>query len=195
MARYAMLIDLSACVGCAACAAACVLENEVLPGHNRLWIRQRELGVFPDLTVEYRPEQCLHCERPPCVPVCPTGASHQTEDGLVLVRAERCIACAACIAACPYDARFMNPAGYVDKCTFCEHRIARGADPACVETCPTGCRVFGDLDDPESPLHAWLAEAERVDVLRPEVGTAPKLLYLNTPSKRGLANHESEVES
>jgi tetrathionate reductase subunit B len=186
VARYAMVIDLEACVGCSACAAACVLENEVPPGHNRLWIRQRELGKFPEITVEYRPEQCLHCENPPCVPVCPTGASYKNADGLVLINYERCIACGACMAACPYDARFMNPAGYADKCTFCEHRLEKGQEPACVETCPTGCRVFGDLDDPESAVVLALEQAGRIDVLRPELGTSPKLFYLNTPSKRGL---------
>ncbi len=195
MARYAMVIDLEACVGCAACAAACVLENEVPPGHQRLWIRERELGRFPELTVEFRPEQCQHCEHPACVAVCPTGASYKSEDGLVLVRPERCIACGACIAACPYDARFMNPAGYVDKCTFCAHRVREGREPACVETCPTGCRVFGDLDDPESPIHAALERARRVDVLKPEQGTAPKLFYLNTPARTGLRDAGKEVDA
>ncbi|MBW6394731.1 MAG: 4Fe-4S dicluster domain-containing protein [Thermus sp.] len=192
MPRYAMAIDLSLCVGCAACAVACKMENEVPPGVFNLWIRERELGTYPDLAVEFRPEQCLHCENPPCVPVCPTGASYQTQEGLVLVDPKKCIACGACVAACPYDARYLHPAGYVSKCTFCAHRIEQGRLPACVETCPTFCRTFGDLDDPESPVSRSLREAGRVDVLRPELGTKPKLFYLNAPSKKGLTQ-EREV--
>lgn len=192
MPRYAMAIDLSLCVGCAACAVACKMENEVPPGVFNLWIREREIGTYPDLVVEFRPEQCLHCENPPCVPVCPTGASYQTQEGLVLVDPKKCIACGACIAACPYDARYLHPAGYVSKCTFCAHRIEQGRLPACVETCPTFCRTFGDLDDPESPVSRALKEAGRVDVLRPELGTKPKLFYLNAPSKKGLTQ-EREV--
>ena len=192
MPRYAMAIDLSLCVGCAACAVACKMENEVPPGVFNLWIREREVGEYPNLVVEFRPEQCLHCENPPCVPVCPTGASYQTKDGLVLVDPKKCIACGACIAACPYDARYLHPAGYVSKCTFCAHRLEKGKVPACVETCPTYCRTFGDLEDPESPVAKALKAAERVDVLRPEQGTRPKLFYLNAPSKKGLTR-ESEV--
>ena len=192
MPRYAMAIDLSLCVGCAACDVACKMENEVPPGVFNLWIREREVGEYPNLVVEFRPEQCLHCENPPCVPVCPTGASYQTKDGLVLVDPKKCIACGACIAACPYDARYLHPAGYVSKCTFCAHRLEKGKVPACVETCPTYCRTFGDLEDPESPVAKALKAAERVDVLRPEQGTRPKLFYLNAPSKKGLTR-ESEV--
>ena len=192
MPRYAMAIDLSLCVGCAACAVACKMENEVPPGVFNLWIREREVGEYPNLVVEFRPEQCLHCENPPCVPVCPTGASYQTKDGLVLVDPKKCIACGACIAACPYDARYLHPAGYVSKCTFCAHRLEKGKVPACVETCRTYCRTFGDLEDPESPVAKALKAAERVDVLRPEQGTRPKLFYLNAPSKKGLTR-ESEV--
>ena len=192
MPRYAMAIDLSLCVGCAACAVACKMENEVPPGVFNLWIREREVGEYPNLVVEFRPEQCLHCENPPCVPVCPTGASYQTKDGLVLVDPKKCIACGACIAACPYDARYLHPAGYVSKCTFCAHRLEKGKVPACVETCPTYCRTFGDLEDPESPVAKALKAAERVGVLRPEQGTRPKLFYLNAPSKKGLTR-ESEV--
>ena len=192
MPRYAMAIDLSLCVGCAACAVACKMENEVPPGVFNLWIREREVGEYPNLVVEFRPEQCLHGENPPCVPVCPTGASYQTKDGLVLVDPKKCIACGASIAACPYDARYLHPAGYVSKCTFCAHRLEKGKVPACVETCPTYCRTFGDLEDPESPVAKALKAAERVDVLRPEQGTRPKLFYLNAPSKKGLTR-ESEV--
>ena len=134
----------------------------------------------------------MQCENSPCAPVCPTGASYQTKDGLVLVDPKKCIACGACIAACPYDARYLHPAGYVSKCTFCAHRLEKGKVPACVETCPTYCRTFGDLEDPESPVAKALKAAERVDVLRPEQGTRPKLFYLNAPSKKGLTR-ESEV--
>ena len=190
--RDALAIDLSLRVGCAPRAVACELENEVPPGVFNLWIREREVGEYPNLVVEYLPEQCLHCEKPPCVPVCPTGASYQTKDGLVLVDPKKCIACGACIAACPYDARYLHPAGYVSKCTFCAHRLEKGKVPACVETCPTYCRTFGDLEDPESPVAKALKAAERVDVLRPEQGTRPKLFYLNAPSKKGLTR-ESEV--
>jgi Fe-S-cluster-containing dehydrogenase component len=193
MARYAMAIDLAACVGCAACAVACKLENEVPPGEHQLWIRMREEGTFPDLAVLYRPEQCMHCDHPPCVPVCPTGASYRSEDGLVLVDPEKCIACGACVAACPYDARFFHPDGYVGKCTFCRHRIREGRLPACVETCPTLCRTFGDLDDPDSDVSIALREADRIDVLRAGQGTKPKLFYLNTPPAFGP--HLEEVAS
>jgi tetrathionate reductase subunit B len=111
MTRLAMAIDLASCVGCAACSIACKMENEVPLGVNRLWIRNTTLGTFPNLAVEHRPEQCLHCENPPCVPVCPTGCCFVRADGIVDIDPKKCIGCSACIAACPYDARFMLPQG------------------------------------------------------------------------------------
>jgi Fe-S-cluster-containing dehydrogenase component len=186
MSRYAMAIDLAACVGCAACSVACTVENEVPLGTHRLWIRNSTVGTYPDLVVEHRPEQCLHCENPPCVPVCPTGCCYVAEGGIVAIDAKRCIGCSACIAACPYDARFMHPSGYVDKCDFCHHRVQAGRLPACVETCPTLCRSFGDLMDPTSPVSVALKEAKRIDVLRPGLGTGPNLYYLNAPARFGL---------
>ncbi len=186
MARYAMAIDLASCVGCAACAVACKLENQVPAGVSRLWIRLEESGTFPDLAMQYRPEQCMQCADPPCVGVCPTGASHVNDDGIVLVDAETCIACGACIAACPYGARYFDERGFVGKCTFCEHRLAEGRMPACVETCPTLCRTFGDLDDPGSDVSRAIRAADRVEVLKPEQGTHPKLVYLNAPARFGL---------
>jgi Fe-S-cluster-containing dehydrogenase component len=190
MSRMAMAIDLAACVGCAACAVACKMENEVPLGVNRLWIRNTEVGTFPNLTVEFRPEQCLHCENPPCVPVCPTGCCFVREDGIVDIEPHKCIACGACIAACPYDARYMDPRGYVSKCDFCKHRVEEGQVPACVETCPTLCRSFGDLDDPFSAVSIAIRNARRVDVLRPGLGTEPNLYYLNAPASFGLVGEE-----
>ncbi len=190
MARYAMAIDLEACVGCAACAVACVTENQVPPGVTRLWIREIEEEGPSRPQVEFRPEQCYHCENPPCVPVCPTGATYQRQDGLVLLNPTKCIACGACVVACPYDSRFLHPDGHVDKCTFCAHRLEAGRDPACVETCPTGARVFGDLEDEEGRLRAALASARRVDVRKPHLGTEPRLFYLNAPRATGLGGEE-----
>lgn len=189
-ARYAMTIDLAACVGCAACAVACRVENEVPLGFDRVWIRERESGTFPELRVEFRPEACQHCQDPACVRACPTGASYRNAGGVVLVDAARCIACGACIAACPYDARFMHPDGHADKCTFCWHRVAVGRDPACVETCPTGARAFGDLLDARSPASRAIRHAQRIDVLNPGAGTGPNVYYLNSPIPTGL---EGEV--
>jgi len=159
---------------------ACKTENEVPLGYYRLRMRTTVVGTFPNLQGEFRLEQCFHCEGSPCVPICPTGATHKTREGLVLVDSAKCIGCKACVTACPYGMRFIHPEGYTDKCTFCDHRVAAGQLPACVETCPSGARAFGDLDDPNSPVSRAVASAHRTTVLRPETGARPKLFYLNS---------------
>ncbi len=83
---------------------------------------------------------------------CPTGASHVNRGETVLVNAKKCTGCKACIAACPYDSRYVHPNGHVDKCTFCIHRVVKGKDPACVSECPTKALTFGDLNDPKSEV-------------------------------------------
>jgi Fe-S-cluster-containing dehydrogenase component len=96
---------------------------------------------------------------------------------LVLVTKDKCIGCGACIQSCPYDARYSHPEGYVDKCTFCEHRVAVGEKPACVEACPTKCMYFGDLDDPGSDVSKVL-KTRKFKTLIPEAGTEPHLYFL-----------------
>ena len=178
MARFGMVIDTRRCVGCMDCVVACKTENEVPAGLNRDWITTEVSGRFPTLALEIRSERCNHCDRPPCVACCPTGASHVEEFGeVVLVDPELCIGCKACLASCPYDARFVHPDGYADKCTFCVHRVKDGLDPACVAVCPTRCMHFGDLDDPHSEVSRLLA-SRRHHALQPEAGTRPRIFFL-----------------
>jgi Fe-S-cluster-containing dehydrogenase component len=179
MARYGMAIDTRRCVGCMDCVVACKTENEVPEGLNRDWIAYDTRGSFPTLHMEIRTERCNHCDNPPCVTCCPTGASHVEEPGgIVLVTPEMCIGCKACLASCPYDARFVNPAGYADKCTFCIHRVKEGLDPSCVAVCPTRCMHFGDLDDPNGEV-ARLLESREHHPLLPAAGTEPRIHYLD----------------
>jgi tetrathionate reductase subunit B len=124
------------------------------------------------------PKLCNHCSNPPCVQVCPVGASFRTKDGVVLVDQDYCIGCRYCVQACPYGARTFDEAlGVTDKCTWCYHRITKGLKPACVEVCPAGARVFGDLNDPHSDISVFLSK-NRVEVLKPEMGTHPNVYYV-----------------
>ena len=178
MPRFAMVIDTRKCVGCMDCVVACQTENSVPQGYCRDWITTEVRGAFPTLSLEIRSERCNHCDNPPCVTCCPTGASHVEDFGrTVQVTANKCIGCKACISACPYGARYVHPDGYVDKCTFCMHRVKEGKDPACVSVCPTHCMTFGDLDDPASPVNALL-NSRTHHTLLPEAGTGPRVFYL-----------------
>ena len=175
--RFAMAVDTRRCVGCQACVLACKAENDLPEGGFRDWVVMETSGTFPHLEMEIRSERCHHCENPPCVAACPTGASFIGEGGTVLIDRSKCTGCKACIAACPYGARYIHPSGYADKCTFCLHRVEKGKPPACVEICPTRALVFGDMADPESEI-ARLLSARRSKVLQPERGTEPRQFFL-----------------
>lgn len=147
----------------------------------------------------YMPVQCQQCDNPPCVSVCPVEATWKERDGIVVVDYDWCIGCRYCEAACPYHARRFNwqkptlppedvnptqsylsnrirPQGVMEKCTFCLHRTREGRLPACLEACPTGARVFGNLLDPDSEIR-WVLEHKRVFVLKEELGTRPSFFY------------------
>ena len=126
MPRYGMAIDLRTCMGCAACVVACKVENRVDEDAFRCRVTQRSRGEFPNVQLEILSERCNQCSDAPCVWNCPTGASHYAEGGVVLVNGDRCTGCKACLAACPYDARFINSRGVAEKCTFCLHRVKEG---------------------------------------------------------------------
>ena len=212
---WGFVCDNERCIGCGKCVVACKLENKVPwePEYNRTWVERYVITEDGEIIVDspnagrdgfeaeyqnlkYRnleiqksffvPKLCNQCDNPPCVTVCPVGATYLTEDGVVLIDQEHCIGCGYCIQACPYGARFFLPdfseihfgqAKVIDKCTWCYHRINKGLLPACVEACPVGARLFGDLRDPESSVREILRE-KRVYVLKPELGTEPKVYYI-----------------
>lgn len=154
MTRYAYFTDLSVCAGCESCTVACQNKNGLAPELAYTKVHRYESGTFPDLKSTYVINQCLHCDNPPCAEVCPTGATHKTAEGPVVVNYDQCIGCKYCMVACPYDARvFDEERNVARKCTECADRLAAGRKPACVETCLTGARVIGDLDDPKSAIH------------------------------------------
>jgi molybdopterin-containing oxidoreductase family iron-sulfur binding subunit len=196
-----MVFDLARCIGCNACTVACKIENGTPPDTYWARVYTEETGTYPDTKTTYVPALCNHCADAPCVTVCPTGASFQRDDGIVLVNQDTCIGCRACMTACPYAARFylrkgVLEAGYhgertafedskwawftegtVTKCTFCAHRVDNGLEPACVVTCPTEARIFGDLDDPESRPSTLIRERNGYQPLA-ELGTNPSVYYV-----------------
>ncbi len=173
-----MVVDLNKCIGCQACTASCKAEFNVPMGVFRTWVREFEDGNYPNVKVEFLPSLCNHCDDPPCVPVCPVQAIFKREDGAVLIDSETCIGCGYCVQACPYEAVFINPQTQVaEKCTFCTNRVEKGLQPACVETCVGGARVFGDLADPQSKI-SQLVSTKPVQVLKPELGTEPMTYYI-----------------
>jgi Fe-S-cluster-containing dehydrogenase component len=179
--RFAIVLDTRRCIDCKACTVACKVENDVPLGKEnyRNWVGADPLrGSYPNLGESYTPSQCQHCSNPPCAHVCPTSATTVSPDGIVDVVEHRCIGCKYCMTACPYNARYYNEEiAAVDKCTFCTQRIYVGRIPACVETCPTKVRVFGDLNDPNSEVSILLAENPS-RVLKVSQGTKPNLYYL-----------------
>lgn len=176
--RWAMVVDLARCVGCQSCTVSCAVENRVPVGSFRTVVSDYEVvrGGTPRRAL--LPRLCNHCGSPACTTVCPTQATYRRADGVVVVNNSRCVGCAACVQACPYEGRFVNAeTGTADKCTWCAHRVDRGLLPACVETCVGGARVFGDLADPASEV-SRLVRAGPLQVLRASVGTSPRVLYV-----------------
>lgn len=194
-------IDIGKCIGCGLCAKSCKIENKVPvePFYFRSWVEK--YTVFNDGTVKvvspnggidgfepeedsenifktfFVPKMCNHCAKSPCTQVCPVGATFESPDGVALVDEEHCIGCAYCVQACPYGCRYLHPEKkVVDKCTLCYHRIHKGIPPACMEVCPTGARIYGDLRDPEGEIVSYMRE-NNYQVLKPHLNTGSKLYY------------------
>jgi len=211
---FGYAFNISKCEGYMDCIKACLEENNLDRKSNMQYIKVFEVEngtlsvengdnhFFHETPTDehfYMGTQCMHCENPPCVPVCPTEATWKENDGIVVVDYDWCIGCRYCEAACPYEARRFNWAepevssdqlttnqhylgnrrkakGVMEKCTFCIQRSREGENPACVEACPTGARVFGNLLDPNSEIRK-IIETKKVFRLKEELGTEPKFWY------------------
>lgn len=198
---WGMGISVDQCIGCGRCVSACKNENGVpkLPFYFRTWVER--YVIFDDEEVQvdspnggadgfkrlsheeqiirsfFVPKLCNQCKHPPCVQVCPTGATFQTDDGVILVDSKWCIGCEYCIQACPYGARFLHPeTRTAEKCNFCYHRIVKGHLPACVEICPNQARIFGDTTTNASPLIRFM-RMNKIRVLKPFLNTEPTVYY------------------
>jgi Fe-S-cluster-containing dehydrogenase component len=181
--------------------------DQAAKGRAVHWIRVDRYyeGEFPNVRVKHRPVLCQQCDEAPCEPVCPVYATYKNPEGLNVQVYNRCVGTRYCANNCPYSVRFFNwfdpewpeplqlqhnpdvsirEAGVMEKCTFCIQRIKRAeedgasnAQPACVQSCPAEAMVFGDLNDPESKV-SQLAESGRATQFLEELGTKPKVFYL-----------------
>jgi Fe-S-cluster-containing dehydrogenase component len=203
MTHYAMVIDLNTCVGCNACMAACAMENQTPVWKNkwRTYVPEKEIGTSEMVRRRFFPRLCNHCDNPPCLTVCPTGATYKRADGIVMIDPDRCMGCRACAMACPYDARYevtyddiregkefygelQRTSPSMDKCSFCAHRVDKGLKPACVETCVGSARQFGDLDNPADPVTQLVASGV-AQPLMPHLGTRPNVYYIDDMKRKG----------
>ncbi len=194
-------IDITKCIGCGMCARGCKMENDVPdePFYFRTWVEQYTILNNGEVMIQspngsidgfsqpvadeeifktfFVPKMCNQCAKSPCTQVCPVGATFESPDGVALIDQKYCIGCAYCVQACPYGCRYIHPEKKVaDKCTLCYHRLKEGLDPVCMEICPTGARMYGDLRDRESDLVKFLKEHD-YQVLKPHLNTGSKLFY------------------
>jgi len=175
--QWAKVIDHTRCIGCHACTTACKSENEVPLSVTRTYVKHVDVGVFPQARRAHQVTRCNQCAHAPCVVACPTTSMFKRADGIVDFDKSICIGCKACMAACPYDAIFINPEDHsAEKCNFCAHRIDVGLEPACVVVCPTQAILIGDMNDTETYV-SQIINREPVAVRRPEKETLPKLFY------------------
>lgn len=202
--QWGMVIDLQKCIGCESCTVACKAEKRTPPGVTYNVVKEQEHGEFPNVTRTNLPRPCLQCQDPPCVQVCPVAATWKMENGVTTIDYDRCIGCRYCLVGCPYGARYFDfgedyddefaegdvtapeygrdddsedSLGTAMKCSYCTHRLERGEEPSCVETCIGDARFMGDLSDPESEV-SEMASKQRAFRLKEGEGTNPNMYYL-----------------
>jgi Fe-S-cluster-containing dehydrogenase component len=193
--RYGMVIDVKKCVGCYNCFLTCRDEfagndypgyaaAQPLSGMNWTRLLEQERGTYPHVKVAYVPVQCNHCDAPACLKLDQTGAIYRRADGIVMIDPEKAKGNKQLVSYCPYrQIEWNEEKQLAQKCIMCAHLLDQGEpEPRCVESCPSGARVFGDLDDPTSAV-AKLVAAGATEVMHPEYGLREKLTYRNLPQK------------
>lgn len=174
--QYGFVLDQNSCIGCHACTVGCKAENDVPLGSFRTWVKWVEEGEFPETKRSAAVLRCNHCADAPCMSICPTKALHRREGGIVDLDDSRCIGCASCLQACPYDAIYIDEReGTAAKCHFCAHRLEVGLAPACVSVCPEQAIKVVDTSSGETlSLLTELGATTR----KPERKTGPRTYYL-----------------
>ena len=195
MPRYGMIVDVSKCTGCYSCFLACKDEycGNDYPGYSasqppkgQYWMRlkAKERGTYPKVKLAYIPVPCMHCEEASCLTSENDGAVYKRPDGIVMIDPDKAKGRKDILSSCPYRVIYWNEErGIPQKCTFCAHLLDRGWKvPRCVETCPTGALVFGDLDDPDSEPSRMMA-SEKLEVIHPEYELNPVVYYRGLPKR------------
>ena len=195
MAKYGMVIDITKCNGCYNCFLACRDEfcgndhspySAAQPYSGHFWMRliERERGKYPKVKVAYTAVPCMHCDEPTCVQLSVNGAVYKRPDGIVIIDSEKAVGHKEIVTTCPYRVIYWNEEkGLAQKCTLCAHLLDQGwKEPRCVEACPTGALIFGDMEDPGSEISKVIAEGE-VEDLHPEYGLKPRVRYIGLPKR------------
>lgn len=195
MARYGMIIDVDKCTGCYSCFLACKDEfcgnnypgysvSQPARGHYWMKLVSVERGTYPKVKLDYIPTPCLQCENGSCIEGAVNGAVYKRDDGIVIIDPEKAVGQKEIVSSCPYRVIYWNEEENVpQKCNFCAHLLDQGwKEPRCVETCPTGAIVFGDLDDPGSEISKKLAEGQ-IELLHPEYEMNPSVCYMGLPKR------------
>jgi Fe-S-cluster-containing dehydrogenase component len=195
MARLSLLIDVTKCSGCHNCFLACrdeYYDNDYSPysapqpldGQFWMQVKEVERGSYPKPKLDYVPIPCMHCEQAPCIDAAADGAVYRRKDGIVLIDSQKAKGQKAIVSACPYRVIFWNAELELpQKCTLCAHMLDAGEkQPRCVEACPTGALVFGDLDDPNSEI-AKLSAALPTEIYHPEYNASPTVKYVGLPKR------------
>lgn len=195
MARYGMVIDTTRCNGCYNCFLACKDEycgndyppysvSQPMTGQYWMRITEKERGKYPWVKVAYAAIPCMHCDDAPCVRIAQNGAIYRRDDGIVIIDPQKAVGQKNLVSTCPYRVIYWNEERQVpQKCTLCAHLLDSGVkEPRCVEACPTGALMFGDLSDPNSEISRLIASG-KTEPLHPEYGLHEKVRYIGLPRR------------
>ncbi len=190
MATWGFVIDISKCVACYNCFVACKDEywdndyppyTAAQPRLGQFWMNlvKKERGKYPYIKVAYMPLPCMQCDDAPCIKASKDGAVYKRDDGIVVIDPKKAVGQKQIVASCPYNVIYWNEEKKLpQKCTFCVHRLEEGGIPRCVQVCPSGAMIFGDMDNPDSEVCKLLKSA-KAEVFHPEYNTKPRVYYVD----------------